>query len=166
MSIQKLIRRSGVKLRIAKEDDTTPGTPGAFVSVGRVKNQIQLNDSRGTQTITDFETAADAISQQITDGRTVGMTFTTNLVTDDAGYTLAETQYKADELVWLEVEATAIDGSTVKEWGFIGFLNQFNHTFNETIIPIDNCIFLQLDCNLLMSKWIFCNYKYTCCIHI
>src|SRR5690606_23308409 len=89
-------------------------------------------DGRGTQTITDFETAADAISQQITDGRTVTINFTTNLIVDDDGYELLEENYRADELVWLVAEATAIDGTTTKAWGFVGFINQNNVNRNES----------------------------------
>ncbi len=132
MSVQKLIRRSGVKLSIAAEKALTPGTPDTPVSVGRPKQAININDSRGTQTITDFDTAAAAIADQITEGRTVSVSWTSNLVTDDAGLVLLETAYNDDELVWLKIEATAIDGTTKKTWGYVGFINQLNITLNES----------------------------------
>lgn len=130
MSVEKLIRRSGVKLSVAGE--STPGTPQSPVNIGRPKNQIQINDSRGTQTITDFETAADAINEQITDGRTVSVAFTTNLVVDDAGFVKLEELYNADEIAYLKLEATAIDGTTKKTWGYKGFISDLSITFNES----------------------------------
>lgn len=132
MSVKKLIRRSGVKLSIAKELTATPGTPDAAVSVGRPKQAININDSRGVQQITDFDTAAAAIADQITEGRTVSVSWTSNLVTDDAGLVLLEAAYNADELVWLKIEATAIDGATTKTWGYVGFISQLNITLNES----------------------------------
>lgn len=130
MSVEKLIRRSGVKLSVA--DESTPGTPGSPVNIGRPKNQIQINDSRGTQQITDFETAADAINEQITDGRTVSVAFTTNLVVDDAGFVKLEELYNADEIAYLKLEATAIDGTTKKTWGYKGFISDLSITFQES----------------------------------
>lgn len=132
MSVQKLIRRSGVKLSVAAEASGTPGTPDTPVSVGRPKQSININDSRGVQQITDFDTVATAIADQITEGRTVSISWTTNLVTDDAGYELIEEAYNQDELVWLKIEATAIDGVTKKTWGYVGFINQLNTTLNES----------------------------------
>lgn len=132
MSIQKLIRRSGVKLSVASESEGTPGTPDTAVNVGRPKNQIQINDSRGTQTITDFETAASAINEQITDGRTVSVTWTANLVVDDPGFEKIEDLYNNDELAWLKIEATAIDGTTKKTWGYQGFISDLSITFQES----------------------------------
>lgn len=132
MSIQKLIRRSGVTLKAAIEDSGGSGNPDTPVSIGRPKDQIRITDSRGVQTITDFSTAASAINEQITDGRTVEVTFSTNLVTDDAGYVLLETAYDADALVWLQITTTAIDGTTTKTWGYVGFVRQLNVTLNES----------------------------------
>ncbi|MCK9513753.1 MAG: hypothetical protein M0R28_21360 [Pigmentiphaga sp.] len=131
MSVQKLIRRSGVKLSVAPES-VTPGTPDTAISVGRPKGQISINDSRGVQQITDFDTAASAIADQITDGRTVTVSWTSNLVTDDAGLVALETAYNADELVYLKIVATAIDGTTTKTWGYVGFISQLNITLNES----------------------------------
>lgn len=131
MSVQKLIRRSGVKLSVAPES-ATPGTPGTAVSVGRPKQAININDSRGVQQITDFDTAASAIADQITDGRTVTISWTSNLVTDDVGLVALETAYNADEIVYLKIVATAIDGTTTKTWGYVGFVSQLNITLNES----------------------------------
>ncbi len=110
----------------------TGSTPGTPVSVGRPKQAININDSRGTQTITDFDTVASAIADQITEGRTVSISWTSNLVTDDDGFEAIEEAYNADELVWLKIEATAIDGVTKKTWGYLGFINQLNVTLNES----------------------------------
>jgi len=139
MSIEKLIRRSGVKLSIAGVG--VGGAPESPVNFGRPKNQIQISDSRGTQQITDFETAAEAINQQITDGRTVSISWTANLVVDDPGYLKAEELYEGDLIAFLKVEATAIDGTTKKVWGYKGFLSDFSHTFQESGVAEVSCVF-------------------------
>jgi len=130
VNVQKLIRRSGVKLFIAGK--STSGTLESFVSVGRPKNQIRINDSRGTQQITDFETAASGINEQITEGRTVSMTWTANLVVDDPGFKKIETLYCNDARAWLKIEATALDGTTKKTWVYTGFVSDLSVTFNES----------------------------------
>lgn len=141
MSLDKLIRRSGVQLSIAEEKSGAPGTPDTPVKFGRPKGQIQISDSRGTQTITDFETAASAINEQITDGRTAQVSWTANLVVDDAGYELAEELYNADAVAWLKIEATAIDGVTKKVWGFKGFISEFSHTLQESGVAEVSVVF-------------------------
>lgn len=119
----------------------TGTTPGTLVSIGRPKQAININDSRGVQQITDFDTVASAIADQITEGRTVSISWASNLVTDDAGYVLVEEAYNADDLVWLKIEATAIDGTTKKTWGYLGFINQLNSTLNESGVAEANITF-------------------------
>lgn len=119
MALTGLIRRAGVSLRI-----------GA-ANFGRPKGQIQIQDSRGTQTITDFDTAAGDIYDTITEGRTVSLSWSANLVTSDAGYQAAKAAYEADTVVTVTVEAVA-EGGGAATWTYTGLFSQMNITLNES----------------------------------
>lgn len=129
MSVANFIRRSGVVLEVAPD---AAGVAGAYVAFGKPKNSIQVSDSRGTTQITDFSTSATAISQQVSEGRTVGINWTANLVLDDSGYTTAKTGYRNDNIMYVRVagtDARAVPLTLTLEYR--GYFTDFSHTFNE-----------------------------------
>lgn len=129
MSTAKMIRRSGVKLKFAPEQT---GAPGALVSIGSPKGNIRITDGRSTITVDSFDAAIGAFQQQLTDARTGQVSFTTNLIPDDAGYTALKTAYEADQPGYLQITGESIDGTATVELGFKVFISQFDHDFNTT----------------------------------
>lgn len=129
MSTAKMIRRSGVSLKFAPE---TGGTPGTLVSIGSPKGNIRITDGRSTITVDSFDAPIGAFQQQLTDARTGSISFTTNLIADDAGYLALKTAYEADQPGYLLVEGESIDGTATVELGYKVFISQFDHDFNTT----------------------------------
>lgn len=131
MSVAKMIRRSGVKLSFAPES-STPGTPDTAVSIGSPKGNIRITDGRSTITIDSFDNAIGAFQQQLTDARTGSINFTTNLITNDAGYAALKAAYEADEVGYLKLETESIDGTLEETYGWRVFISQFDHDFTTS----------------------------------
>lgn len=116
---------------------TTSGTPanawlGSYVTFGRPKNAITITDSRGTQTITDFSTAEDDFFDTITDGRTGSISWTANLVTNDAGYYVADGAYRFNLDSRVKVATVSRDGTLTKNYEFEGVFSERTITLNES----------------------------------
>lgn len=129
MSVSKLITREGVTVSVAAD---STGTPGTFARLARVSGQVNINDSRNSVPVTDFDVQFDAIVDQIRDGRIVNLAWSSNLVIDDPGYLLARSQYESDSDCWIRIEETTRDGSVSRTRDFFGGFTQFNETLNES----------------------------------
>jgi hypothetical protein len=115
----KLLTKEGI--------DVTVG----LTRIGRVKGQIRISDSKGSITVTDMDLKAGDIADKIAGSRSVSVSFGTNLVADDPGYTAARSQYKAGTLGNLTVRATSRDGTTVWSETYYGEFTTFDTTLNE-----------------------------------
>jgi len=116
---------------------TTSGTPAnawfaSYVTFGRPKNSIAVSDSRGTQTITDFSTAEDNFFDTITDGRTGSISWTANLVTNDAGYYMADGAFRFNLDSRVKVTTVSRDGTLTKAYEYEGLFSDRSLTFNES----------------------------------
>ena len=129
MAVGNLITREGVVLSVAQEGSSGPGTFSAF---GRVSGSINVSDGRNAVPVTDFDTLFDAIVDQVRDGRTVSLSWTSNLVIDDVGYVLAKGLYEQDEDCYLKLTTTTRDGSETETETFFGGFTQFDRTYNES----------------------------------
>lgn len=129
MSVGNLITREGVALSVAQNNAGAPDTYAAF---GRVSGSITISDGRNAVPVTDFDTLFDAIVDQVRDGRTVTIAWTSNLVIDDAGFVLAKGEYESDSDCWLRLVTTTRDGTETETEEFFGGFTQFDRTFNES----------------------------------
>ncbi len=129
MSVSKLITREGVTVSVAEDNN---GTPSTYQRLARVSGQVNINDTRNSVPVTDFDVQFDAIVDQIRDGRTVSLAWNANLVLDDPGYILARAQYESDSDCWVRIEETSRDGSISRTREFFGGFTQFNETLNES----------------------------------
>jgi len=127
MPVGNLITREGVVLRIAQDASSL-----TFLPFGRVSNSINVSDGRNAVPVTDFDTLFDAIVDQVRDGRTVSLSWTSNLVVNDAGYVLAKALYEQDEDCHLQLETTTRDGDANEVETFFGGFTQFDRTYNES----------------------------------
>jgi hypothetical protein len=129
MAVGDLITREGVTLSVATD---TAGVAGAYSAFGRVSGSINVSDGRNSVPVSDFDTLFDAIVDQVRDGRTVSLSWTSNLVLDDAGYTLAKTAYENDDDCWVKLVSTDRDEANTETEEFLGGFTQFDRTFNES----------------------------------
>lgn len=129
MSVGNLITREGVALSVAND---AAGSPGAYSAFGRVSGSITVSDGRNAVPVTDFDTLFDAIVDQVRDGRTVTLAWTSNLVIDDAGYVLAKANFEQDDDCWLRLVTTTRDGTETETEEFFGGFTQFDRTYNES----------------------------------
>jgi len=116
---------------------TTSGTPAnsylaSYVAFGRPKSAITISDSRGTQTITDFTTPENDFFDTIADGRTGSISWTANLVTNDAGYYIADGAYKFNLDARVKVSTVSRDGTLTKDYEYEGIFSEQSVTFNES----------------------------------
>jgi hypothetical protein len=129
MAVGDLITREGVTLSVATD---TAGVAGAYSAFGRVSGSINVSDGRNSVPVSDFDTLFDAIVDQVRDGRTVSLSWTSNLVLDDAGYTLAKAAYENDDDCWVKLVTTDRDEANTETEEFLGGFTQFDRTFNES----------------------------------
>jgi hypothetical protein len=129
MSVSNLISREGVSVSVAAD---STGTPGTYQKFARVSGSVTVSDGRNSVPITDFDTLFDAIVDQVRDGRTVSLTWTSNLVISDDGYLLAKAQYEGDSDCWIRLETTTRDGAVSETEEFFGGFTQFDRTYNES----------------------------------
>jgi len=116
---------------------TTSGAPADawmtdYVTFGRPKNSISITDSRGTQTITDFDTPENDFFDTITDGRTGSISWTSNLVTTDDGYYVGDGAYKFNLDARVKVSTETRDGDTSVDYEYEGIFSDRSFTFNES----------------------------------
>lgn len=116
---------------------TTSGAPAnawltSYVTFARPKNSISVSDSRGTQTITDFDTAENDFFDTITDGRTGSISWTSNHVTDDSGYYVGDGAYKYNLDARVKVATTSRDGNLSETYEYEGIFSDRSITFNES----------------------------------
>lgn len=116
---------------------TTSGAPAngwltSYVTFGRPKNSISISDSRGTQTITDFDSAEDDFFDTVTDGRTGSISWTSNHVTTDDGYYVGDGAYTFNLDARVKVATTTRDGATTKDYEYEGIFSDRSITFNES----------------------------------
>lgn len=116
---------------------TVTGTPAngwlaAYVAFGRPKNAISVTDSRGTQTITDFTTPENDFFDTIADGRTGSISWTANLVTNDAGYYVADGAYRYNLDARVKIATVSRDGTLTKDYEYEGIFSEQSVTFNES----------------------------------
>jgi hypothetical protein len=143
MSVLDLIRRAGVTLEVSSD---TAGSPTGYVAFARPKNQITVQDQRGTTSITDFSTSATQISQQLTDGRNITISWSANLVIDDSGYATAKTGYRNDDTMYVQVTGVNTQGSPdTLTLEYRGFFSEFTHVFNESGAAEVNVSFVAAD---------------------
>jgi len=127
MPVGNLISREGVTLYVA-QDASDPD----FIPFGRVSNSINVTDGRNAVPVTDFDTLFDAIIDQVRDGRNVSLSWTSNLVIDDAGYVLAKALYEQDTDCFLRLTTVTRDGDVTETETFFGGFTQFDRTYNES----------------------------------
>jgi hypothetical protein len=104
MAKKELVESKNVTVSIAGESTTTPGTPDTFLELFRT-NSVDINDSKNIATVTDMDTVAGQIADQITQERTVGLTIPMNLVISSAGYKKAHALYKAGDYAYMRIVA-------------------------------------------------------------
>jgi hypothetical protein len=138
VSVANLITREGVILKVANDN---AGTPGTYSTFARVAGQINVSDSRNAIPISDFDTLFDQIVEQVRDGRTVSISWTSNLVIDDAGFLLARAAYEADTDLWLKIELTSRGGSASEDVEYFGGFTDFSVTYNESGVAQGNFTF-------------------------
>jgi hypothetical protein len=128
MDPEKLVIRTNVKVEIAPDDG---GEPGTYVEI-TPKGSVSINDSRGSFTVSDFGQAMTDIDAQITNGRTVGVSFNANLVPSDTAYTGTYAKYDNGDIVYLRVtfgDQQETPATIIRR--FKGRLNQWNETANQ-----------------------------------
>lgn len=130
----KLVVRTGVLVELAVQDTATgalPDTPGAYTAM-RPTGTVALTDSRGTFTVSDFSVALTQIDAQIQNGRTVGASWSANLVPSDTAYTGTYDRYNTGVAVWLRVTFTDSQGTPVSiARVYKGYLTQWNESAPE-----------------------------------
>ena len=106
---------------------------GSPTTIARVSS-FNVNDSFAVQGIDDFDAAAATIIDQVLGGRTVQITFDSNLVPGDAGFAALHAAYKAATYVYLEVEMADTE-TTETTWNmrFGGYLSQRNVTGQKPV---------------------------------
>lgn len=112
---------------------STTSAFSAPTTIARVSS-FNVNDSFDVQGIDDFDAAAATIIDQVLGGRTVQITFDSNLVPGDAGFQALHTAYKAATYCYLEVEVADTE-TTATTWNmrFGGYLSQRNVTGQKPV---------------------------------
>jgi len=125
VAARDLVRRADVTLEVALAIDSP-------TRVGRPKGQIAISDGRDTVQVTDFTTpVGGGITTLLLDGRQVSVSFTTNLITDDAGFTALEAAYVPNTPAFLLVRTTRA-GLIKQRWRYKGFVTGLTLALNES----------------------------------
>lgn len=127
---EKLISKKGVAVKFGLTE--TPVIPAALTRIGRVKGQVQINDSISTTTVTDMDLLEGDIADIIPNARSVSVSLGTNLIPDDPGFEEVDEAYNAIGYGVLQISGAPRGGAgatlTKNYWGFF---SQLNMNFNE-----------------------------------
>jgi len=130
----KFITREGVTVYIAPlTAGAAPAALSSYTEVAHIQGSVTINDQRGTVTVKDFDTDADAFDLQYTDGRTGTVTHNLNLVPSDTQHQALKTRYKNNDIFALVIVAKDSQGTPT---GFIDAyevqIQTFPRTYNES----------------------------------
>lgn len=130
----KFITREGVTVYIAALiAGVAPAALTGYAEVAHIQGSVTINDQRGTVTVKDFDTDADAFDLMYTDGRTGTITHNLNLVPSDTQHQALKTRYKENDTFALLIVAKDSQGTPT---GFIDAfevqISTFPRTYNES----------------------------------
>ena len=126
MAAEELAQFSGVTLSVDSAD-----TFASKQEVARI-TQIQVADSYAVQSIDDFDAAAGEIIDQVLGGRSVTVTFGTNLVPSDAGFQQVHTFKKAATYCYLELVAVTTEAiPTTRTLQLGGYFSEVSEQYNK-----------------------------------
>jgi hypothetical protein len=116
-------------------DANTPATEySGYITVPRLKNTFRWSDSRGVETITDFDTAENDFFDQITNGRTGTIEGEGWADLSDYGIQAILGAYRTNATVKWKVTRTTIDGTSIPADIRSGFFSDVTVVDNENSV--------------------------------
>ena len=116
-------------------DVNTPATEySAYLAIGRLKSAWRERNSRGVETITDFDTAENDYFDQITNGQTGTIEGEGWVDPTNTGVQAVMGAFATNSTAKLKVVRTTIDATSVADVIKVGFMSDANVTYNESSV--------------------------------